>query len=97
MTTTTTNTTTNLIEAFRTFFAEQGRTAAAGLAAAAELNDPAARAALEAINAEVDTVLDALQPADPGFDWSTPLFITDLIPGLDPLVDFVDRDAFADS
>ncbi len=61
------------------------------------MNDPAARAALEAINAEVDTVLDALQPADPGFDWSTPIFtgMTDLIPGLDPLVDFVDREHLA--
>ncbi len=89
----TTNTTTNLIEAFRAFFAEQGRTASAGLAAAAELNDPAARAALEAVNAEVDTVLDALQPAEPRSDWSSPLYtgMTDLIPGLDPLADFVDR------
>ena len=86
-------TTTNLIEALRAFLAEQGRTASVGLVAAAEMNDPAARAALEAINAEVDTVLEALKPAEPRFDWSSPLYtgMTDLIPGLDPLVDFVDR------
>ena len=90
------NTATNLIDAMRAFFAEQAATAAVGLAAVERLDDPAASAALEAINDECAAVTKAFTSESQG--WADDLFgvLTDQIVGLDPLVDYVDREHFAE-
>jgi hypothetical protein len=93
-TTTITPSTDALIEALRAFIAAQGRVVRDGLIAAAAGDDARARECLASVEAQASAVVESVRFDGAHFGWDDGLSqgISDPVPAIDLLGQYVDRD-----